>query len=264
MYARKFYRRRPRKYLRKRRMARKSTKKGTLRNFVKRIVDRKIETKQYSSVIMNQGCILQTNGAGIGSNTTGIIPTIAQGSTLGGRIGDRIDLKRCWFKLFLTNYAVTLVGFQARVIIYSVKDYMQSSAGSTLPSVEYGNFFRNGASSGTASGYIYNDQLLPLNKERLIVHHDRIVTFGQNISPVAITTQAPTASPALPGSRMLSFNLLKGNKCWRYDENGVNPNLPLNQNLFCTVLVNSTDGTQGTGATQVYAYGVIDVHYKDA
>lgn len=262
VYRRKFYRRRPRKYVR--RTKRTYRKKTNLRKFIRRVVDRRIETKQYASVVMNQQCLLQTNGPGIASNTSVIIPSISQSTALGGRIGDRIDLKSLRFKLWLANYAETLVGVTCRVIIFSLKDYQQSSAGSSLPSVEYGNFFRNGASSGTASGYIYNDTMLPLNKERLIVHHERIVILGQNINPGSIVTQAPTASPSIPGAKMLSFNLLKGNKVWRYDENGVQPNLPLNQNLWCAVLVNSSDGSVGTGASQVSAYGVIDIHYKDA
>lgn len=261
-YRRRFYKRRPRRYLR-RRTYRKYGRKGGLRRMVKRIVDRKLETKQYSSVVMNQTNTLQQSAGGIATNTAYIIPSISQGAADGQRIGDRIDVKSLRFKMHIHSTVTTFIGVVCRVIIFSLKDYQQDTAIS-LPSIEYSNFFRSGTGTATANGYLGNDVLLPINKNRIIVHHERIVSLGAPIYGATLVTQAPTSSPSLPGHKFLSFNMNKALKMWKYDENGVNPNLPLNHNLWCCVLVNNADNTLGGGASQLTVNGVIDIHYKDA
>lgn len=214
----------------------------------------------------NVSASTQTSTVQFQGNTSGILPPIVVGASDGQRVSDKLSIKSHKFKLHICNYP-DLAQSKARcvrIIIFSLKDQQMSATGQNLPSVDAGNFFRNLGSSTGVTGYFYNDSMYPVNTNRIIVHYDRRVYLGANCMPTVGSINECNAYPTAGTAKDFTFDLTKKCKIWKYDENGVNPNLPINHNLFCAVLVNYADGQLGSGAQNVQCYGYSHIKYKDA
>lgn len=265
MFRRKYSRRYP---LRRRKYARRSRyakKKLGLRAMVKKIMNRKLETKLTTYTVGNAGIYDQNSSALLQSNTFQLLPVVAQGAQDGARIGDRISVTSLKVKALL-NLATTSMSQRSlyvRVVIFSTKDYNADVTGGTCPSIELSNFFRNQTTTSSVTGYMYNDQLLPINTNRLTVHFDRRYILGSNITGTTSANNYPNASPVHEGFKHIEFNI-KNIKRLVYDENGTNPNLPTNHDLWMAVIPNNVDSVVNTGTTNpVFLSFCSILSYKD-
>lgn len=269
----KYFRSNRRRFRRRRagvgRNARKYWKKFVprpIRKYVKAAIGRRIETKDYCTAIAADAAIYeQTNYLGMIAQTFTCIPNISIGSQDGQRVGNQISPVRWVVRGRITPSQVNNTGHFCRIIVYSVKDYNADIMGAALPSIEAQNFFKAGLITTGPNGYMNNDTMLNINKSRITVYYDKCHVIGTNVTPVNNTSGQATGGPTAKPWTQFWVNLSKHCKKLKYDENAVNPNLPINHNCFVTVLYNTIDNTVGSGTTQwakMTCYS--DIHYKDA
>lgn len=259
---RNFLRRPRRKIIRRKRGG--FRKKTGLKRLIKKIVNRKIETKEYVYALTGN-LYEQTNYIGFQGQTFSLMPSIGQGTGNGQRIGDRINPVSCIANCYISRSQMWAQSHYVRVLVFSVKDYNADIMGSTLPSIEAQNFFRAGTGTGAFAGLLQWEGLLPVNKDRINIYYDKVKYIGNNQSAVNNTTDYKTATVHNNPFSHFRVNLTKHMKKLLYDENGTNPNLPTNHNLWIGFAVCSADGALGSGTTQVMNFASqIHLKYKDA
>lgn len=261
MYVRRFrkFSRRPRKFSRRpRRIG--GRKKTGLRKMVKRILSRSLESKEYI-LSFNSGILSQTSASNFVSNTQYMMPALVSGTNNAQRIGDAVTVSSMILKgqVGMANATALTTAYNARVLVYSLKDYNQDTAGVNLPILEASNFLRSGGASTTVSGYNHNDIMLPVNKNRINVYYDKTFLCGTGYG-----TATTNSNATVPSQHKFYVNLSKHFKKFKYDENGTYPNFPLNADLWVTVLWNSVDDTVGAGTATGLVQLVNHVKYKDA
>lgn len=262
MYARRSRRfsRRPRRNVRRygRRMG--GRKKTGIRKMVRRMISRSQETKEYI-LSFNSGILSQTSAAQTVSNTQYLMPSFTQGTGNGQRIGDKVSVCNWIVKgcVGIANAATLTTAYNARVVIYSVKDYNQEATGTNLPTIEASNFFRSTNTTQSANGYFSTEGLLPINRQRINVYYDKSFICGTDYG-----TKTVNSNSTLPSQHKFYCNLRKHFKTLKFDENGTYPNFPLNADLWITVFWNSIDNQVGAGTNTGTIALISDVKFKDA
>lgn len=266
-YFRKYGRRFARRVKRgARRVGRKSRVSKSVKRYVRRAIARRIENKEitWTPTGIRSTIVAQASAANLITNTFCLMPSISQGTGNGYRISDTINVKKIGVQLYLTNYELGLTGQVVRVVVFSVKDYNQDIMGTTLPSIEAGNFFRSGTTTASANGTLVNDHMLPINTNRITIHAQKKFVIGEAVLPQILTPNAQNALGTSPQYHKCYFSLGKKMKILKYDENGTNPNYPTNHNLFMAVLTNYADCTAGAGQSVLYGAVQVDFAYEDA
>lgn len=200
---------------RKTSMSKKKTRLSpTIKSYVKRMISRDVETKTAFSdkVIYPVKRILNT------ADYTSIIPTVSQGLTAAGRVGNIIKCKGIYVKglcqvdinLSGTGYqaAITSPHIYVRVMCLEDKRYTFSGLNSTAILSQNGN---NISPSG-----IVSDLFSAIDKESIKVHYNRVFKL-QN--PLFWSTNTGTfQNPNFQIFKRFQFKLLK-NTVLKFDSN---------------------------------------------
>lgn len=235
-------------------------KKTGIRKMVRSMISRSQETKQLVSNF-NSGILSQTTAGNVVSNTQYMLPAFVQGTGMGQRIGDKVSISNFAVKgmIGIANAATSTTAWHARVVIFSVKDYNQESAGTNLPTIEASNFFRTGGTTTSANGYVFNEGLLPINKQRINVYYDKSFICGTDYG-----TKTVNSNSTIPSQHKFYCNLRKHFKTLKFDENGTYPTLALNADCWITVFWNPIDSQVGSGTATGTLNFMTDIRYKDA
>lgn len=271
MYARRFYRRRARKYLRKgktggkRSRTMRSTVSARVKKYVKNQIHRNIENKMRYNYSANQpietGLITQM--------TWPMIPTgIAQGLGSSDRVGNCIKpVKGVWkCTVNLLPYDVTNNNLPRPVWvkIWVVRDLKNTGQTSTMDSTAFLNFF-NGNDSSLPFQSNSLDTILDVNNDNFRVLTTRLFKLGctsmYNVSPLpSATTSYLDNSPMAKSITIDYTKYLK--KQLKYQDN--TSGLPLNNNLFFVIQAVTCDGQNSIGQRMIEMHYTNRFYYEDA
>lgn len=191
MYARKFYRRRPRKYLRKG----KSTRRGRggvsqrIKKYVKREIHRNIENKEIFSYSSNQ--TITTATAGVNMYNIPLIVPVSQGTSNTGRIGDAIRVRKGIVSgtVHLKPYDATNNPgpFPMYVKMFLIRDLTVQGQRTGLSAGDTDYFFKGNGANLAPQGNLL-DLDLDINKEKFRLLATKTVRLGSS----GYTTLGPT------------------------------------------------------------------------
>lgn len=263
MYARRFYRRPARKYLRKRKATgkRRPGVSSRIKKYVKKQIHRNIENKEMGNYAANT----YITSGDIASGSMPLIPAVAQGTNEEQRIGNSIRVVKGTFKavynLLPYNTTTNNGPLPAWVKVWLVRDLRTTGEASQFPSSSYNNFFRAGS-----TGYSFNGNPLDIcsevNKDILRVLTTRTFKLGVTAS----ITQTPIYGQSFldnsPMSKTITINWGKYvKKALKFDEEN---NLTTNCNLYLVTQAVYADGTPSNGKNIIEQHYTNIMHFEDA
>lgn len=258
------YRRRP--------YRRNYRKKTGLRKVIKRVLRKSLESKHAWVDVTGGsgplGIIQGYQSTGVMNNGNYLLPSITQGTTDYGRIGDVIKPSslKVHYQLSYPPSQTTLGAQYIRVIICSSKGSAGASYASTLPSADSSALLLK-ASTPTTFSSVMNDITAPINHARFNVYHDRVYTVSPNVCPTSITSGATNMAHLGNNFHRCTVNLSKHFKTLKYDNAGTYPNQPTNHNLWMICQAVNADGSVGSTANNVNGAVIsiqTDMWFKDA
>lgn len=167
------FRKNPRKPLRKRK-ARKAPKKA-LTKLIQKIIHKDVETKQAS---VNWDLTAYNSGINVGGDTTKLIPSIAQGTDNGQRVGDNIRGMSLTVRghLLLALPATNVSSncrIGVRLMVVQPKRYNNEGDCVTYYNNWMPYLLDNGTNSQGFTGLI-QDLYLPINRDAITVYYDKV------------------------------------------------------------------------------------------
>lgn len=261
MYAKRFYRRRPRKYIRRRKTIskRRSAVSTRIKRYVKRELHRNLENKERVNYASNQSII--TSDA-----TTCTYPLlVATGNSTNedGRLGNQFKVVKGQLKMCinLKNYDATTNPYPVPVWvkIWIIRDMVTQSQQATLPSGIYNNFFRAGATTYSFGGTPL-DIVSETNKEFFRVLSTR--TFKLGTSYPGNNGGANWYSDNSPMCKYLTINW--GKWCKKQIKCSDGSSYPTNHNLYIVFQAVNADGTSCSGKTMVEWHYTNLMQFEDA
>lgn len=256
-----------RKRMSRKRKGGKSNVGAKIKKYVKRAISSNIETKETCATTVN-ATIFTANMQGPVSLPTwlNLVPTIAQGTGVGQRIGNSVRVSRANFKGYvnLLPYGTTS---NPGPLPYYVKIWLVSNrvnnSYSLAASNINNNFFELGSQTFGFDGRIM-DMVYPVNKELWKIHGVRTMRLGSS----SITNQSGTGAYCdgqSPMSMFFSFEYGKILSKLAFDDATL---APTNRSLFLVFQCVSADGgNMNSQLNNVYSaeyHGVSRVLYKDA
>lgn len=252
---------------------RKLGPKVALKNLVSKMLNRKMETKTAPASVINASGI---DPYGLGTNP--LIPTIIdlrspltniiQGVGEGQRVGNRINIRKFWFKGFVTipdaaagtntlRYATS--PRYLKMIIFKQKNTNE------IPT-DMSDFYQNG-NVDVAPQNQPQDMYAPFNKDKYTIYATRTFKLGRASYDydATATFTASIANNDFSLSKYFSVDLTKfvrNNVIY----NDTTPANPQNVGLYCTFVMTFADGSTITSTQypQHLFSGVINCTYKDS
>lgn len=272
-YARKFYRRRPRKYVRR---ARKSAKKtGTkstrFARAVKKIIHDQVETKQaYKS--SGDSLINFNSGMTSSADAQWLLPTMSNGTSDNQRIGDEIRAQKLVVKGHLamsidTSATQSNKRICVRMLVVQPKRFSMFDDVYSNFSSWYGQLLKKG---GTQTAFVGNisDLYAEINTEDITCLYDRKFYLSQdNIHEWVQTTNVGSklAQDIRQTIKFFNFTLPCRNKKLRYDPGSASNLYPTNWAPTLLVGYAHLDGSSPDVVdTQVGLCYDATLHYEDA
>lgn len=271
--ARKFYRRRPRKYVRR---PRRSTKKAGTKSTrfvraVKKIVNGAIETKQAfrttgdTPIQFNSG---MTSAADIQT----LVPNIAQGTSDYARLGDQITAMKLVVKGHLimnidTSSTQANKRICVRMLVVTPKRFPNQDDAYANWNSWYGQLLKKG---GTQTAFVGNisDLYADINTEDITCHFDKKFYLSQdNIHEWMQTTNVGSklAQNIRQTIKFFNFTIPCRNKKLQYDAGASSNLLPTNFGPVFLLGYAHLDGTSPDVVdTQLGCCFDSTLHYKDA
>lgn len=266
MAYRKFYRRRPRKYIRRRRYTGKRKVPKVIRRYVRKTVARNIENKRNVIYGYNQTVTGVTINNPPSMNLFAL-PVISQGVAEGQRLGDRIKLKNCHVHLDICHapYDATANPHSGCYVTVLFLKARNSNAG-VIPANNWVNLFDAGTSTVTWQQNTM-DTLFQFNENIFNVVYKRIFNIGHTKSNDY--GQSPTTF-VLPGNEAVQnvrtnfrLPLKKIRKMIRYDDN---TSIPQSENLWMYAYASPYEynGTYDVNKTPARISYVLQWEFEDA
>lgn len=263
-YARKYYRRRARKYLRRPRTTRKGTKVSTrVKRYVKNMIHRQIENKER---ILYAANTLITSGDRT-STTWPLLAGFSQGTDNYSRIGNAIKIVRGQMKV-----CINLLPYDATnnnlvqptwVRVMVVRDLKTAGQQTTMDASAYARIFRG---NGTGLGFQGTplDMTLPVNKDYFRPLYDKVFKLGcagvYNVAPVS--TNVNSFQDNSSATKMLTINFGKwAKKLLKFDDGNTQV---INDNLYFVIQPVCMDGTGTTGKIPIEMHYTIVSEFEDA
>lgn len=271
MYARRFYRRRARKYLRKgktggkRSRAVRSTVSAKVKKYVKSAIHRNIENKMRYNYAANQP--IQT-----GQNSTMTWPLIPSGISVGVYAGDRIGncikpVKGIWkCNVNLLPYDATNNN-QPRPVwvkIWVVRDLKNAGQLATMDSTSFVNFF-NGNNTSLPFQNNTLDTVFDVNTDNFRVLTTRMFKLGctsmYNVAPLPNTTTSYLDNSVMAKSITIDYTKYV-RKQLKYQDNV--SGLPNNDNLYFVIQAVACDGSSSLDQRMIEMHYTNRFYYEDA
>lgn len=167
------------------------------KSYVKRLISANEELK-HASYYVQQGLVGFSAGGFSSLNVNVISPypglcQINQGSGQGDRLGNRIKIKKALLKFQICEvaYDATLNNepcpIDIRLVIFNTKS--NYPFGSALMGTLLSQFFQNGDSTSTITS-LPSDIMKPLNKDSMVVFHDKFYKLGPAVLSANTAHQA--------------------------------------------------------------------------
>lgn len=264
MYAKRFYRRRPRKYLRKRKSygKRRSTVSKRIRRYVKREIHRNIENKERMNYAANWA--IQSSDAATG--TFPLIISTTQGIGDDGRIGNQIKVVRGVYKatINLLPYNVTTnpQPLPCWIKVWVLKDIKNMGQLTTVDATAYGNLFRTNGTTMSFQGTPL-DMTLEINKDYFRVLYQKCFKLGNaNAYSGGNPTNGASYFDNSPSAKQITINWGKWvRKQLKFTEGSTQPQ---NDNLYIVYQAVACDGSSSSGKQLFEIHYANYMHFEDA
>lgn len=210
-YARKFYRRRPRKYTRRPRKSTKSAKKPSkfLKRTIQSMISKNVEDKE-SFYSTGTNLVYHNSGINSSGDLLQILNPIYNGSTESHRIGDTIRAKTLVIKGYIQLLKDQTMGDVAnkrigvRLMCISSKRVKEWNTLYNNFATSSGWLLRRGNTTVPFSGYI-NDLWTPVNSEEFTVHYDKVHYLAQDYVAQQVGSSTPTTTWSQDISKGIKF-----------------------------------------------------------
>lgn len=264
-YARKMYRRRPRKYLRKRRTGVKRVTKS-VKTYVKRAIHRTIENKLAATG--SNFSIVSAKESAYYVNAQAIIPPTSFGTGgEGARVGNQIRCvkgqMRAVFSLRPYSASDNSQPQPVWVKVWFIRTLATAYQGTGLSNAFLDNFFRTQGGSTGFQGTLYDLCNMP-NNEAMRVLATRQFKLGVGYASATGGTGTYGQFDNSPASKCITINWGKWvKKQLKFDES-LSASLPFNDNLYMVCQVVHANNTYTAGDYPVGCTFVSDMLYEDA
>lgn len=272
MYARRFYRRRPRKYLRRPRKAGKKAKPSKfLKKTIQKIISKNIEDKV---AFHSTGTSLTYFNSGINANgdLMKILPAVTNGSTEQHRIGDSIRAKSLVIKGYMqlqkdTTYNdVSNKRIGVRLMVIGSKRFKDWTSWQSLFGGTYSSsLLQRGNTTVGFDGYI-NDLWTPINTEEYTKYYDKVFYLNQEYTAQQVGSSSPSVTWSVDISKGIKFFTIRvpvKGKMLKYDT--INSEYPTNWSCGLVMGYSHLDGSSpDTVSTQVGLCYDVNFTYEDA
>lgn len=267
MAYRKFYRRRPRKYLRKRKSVKKPSK--FLKTTIQKIISKNVEDK---SAFHDTGDSLVYCNSGINSSgdMMRILPNIYKGTNEQERVGAQIRAKSLVIKGYLQLEKDQVFGdvsnkrIAVRLMVVSMKKYktltdVQNYAGAGL--------IEKGGTASNFSGYI-SHLWAPINPEEYIKHYDKVFYLAQDYVAQQVGSSTPTtvwSQDISKGIRFFTIRIPLRGKKLIYSQDTGSDIQPVNfAPVLCMGYAHLDGSSPDTVSTKVGICYDVTFNYEDA
>jgi len=238
--------------------------KKTISKVVKRVIQSQVEQKEYSTYGANQPI---TTANATYPTFISCMPSIQQGTTQGGRIGDEIRIKYARVKGYvnLLPYHITNNPLSTAVMVklWLCSSKLSNLNGLTNTAINTG-FFETGSQTTGFQGNLL-DMLLPSNKDGWTIHATK--TFELGATYASTGGQVGTGGYYDNSKMILPFNFrfeqhFKGPIKFNDDGSSLNNYYPYNRNLYLVFQAVYADG--GSQAYQVAEFHhSLNIKYTD-
>lgn len=239
-----------------RRRARKSTAKPkvstAVKKYVKNSIHRLAENKVLISSNVNQSL---TTASASNPASINLCPTVAQGTSHVGRIGNEIKLVKGFIRGFvnLLPYNATTNPLSTPVMVKLWVCSNKKIQSTTFSSIGSGDFFEDNASTANFAGNL-KDMMLSVNKENWHVYATKTFELG---ATYASSTGPTGTSGYFDNSKMIIpfyFNFGKHLKTTlKYNDTDTNPT---NRNMFLLLQAVYADGSTSSVTPAEYHYHI--------
>lgn len=263
MYARRFYRRPARKYLRKRKAIgkRRTAVSSRIKKYVKKEIHRNIENKEK----INYAANTQVQSGDAATCTYPMIIATAQGVDEFGRIGNQNRVVKGTYKIcfnLLPYDATSNPNVQPTwVKVWVVKDLKNNGQLTTLDATAYANFFR-GNGTGLPMQGTPLDTTLDVNKDYFRVLYSRMFKLGTASNLSGGYPSTANFADNSPVAKQLTINWAKWvKKQLKYNDSSTQCQ---NDNLYLVIQAVSADGSASNGKRLIEIHYTNSMHYEDA
>lgn len=264
MYARKFYRRRARKYLRKRGVTSKRVSKS-VKTYVKRQIHRNIENKMVSTGA--SFAVVSARESAYYPSAQPLLPPVSLGSGPRSRIGNSIMCVngkcRVMFSLKPYNVTTNYLPDPVWVKVWFIRTLATAFQGTNLSNTFLDNFFRETAGSTGFRGDQY-DMLNDVNTDSMRVLAVRQFKLGASYAPTNGNIGTNGYFDNSPSSKIISVNWRKWTKKQLKFDNDIANDYVINDNIYMVCQVIHSTGQYNPADYPVQCTYVSDMLYEDA
>jgi len=233
----------------------KKTPSKSLRTAIQKAIYRNQETKTFGTSANNLALSVYTPATQTMTvyNCTDVLSGISQSAGEGGRIGNKINVTKCYLKGFLNIFGTPVTtNIYVRMIVLRVKQDLQTPNGTLSLLYQFGN------NSLPPDGTL-RDMMRPINRDYFTVFHDKQVLLGSND---AVTSVLPMNNSI--GSYRFSFDLTKALGGTVIYSDGAS--LPTNKACYLLFVPCNANGSAITSVQMSPYLTSVDteVFYKDA